>query len=266
MTREARKKALIDAAKRGNVFAQQYLDSKAKPIITVEQKMAGMLVKKGGLTVGQANEVIDRVKKKEAVTGGVWGADSELYDRHLEGAKVLVAVWALVKFEAFAFVCETPFAGNAGYWNRFGRWLNGAMQSKRSMIIKNEKGGDGMKIGEIKQRLLRAEGKAEVYYDFCHCFPTRINSYRGAPRKPALGWTRDGEIPTVEEILAELALATSVGKTYEGYWGGEYSYNEEHELYVDNDAGSSDTRIRRLELVADKLVIIHTCRGLWCDG
>lgn len=85
-----------------------------------------------------------------------------------------------------------------------------------------------------------AEKEKPVYYDFCDTHPTTISSWRGAYALPALGWD-DGDWyrerepnrpPTVSELIAE--LRSSLGKVFEGWKGGEYTYNGSEVLHVAN--------------------------------
>lgn len=88
-----------------------------------------------------------------------------------------------------------------------------------------------------------------VFYDFCMTHPTTIDSWRGVYALPALGWDDGGwhgerepnEPPTVSALLEE--LKSSLGKTFQGWKGGDYTYNGTEPLYVDNPGRSGATLV-----------------------
>lgn len=118
-----------------------------------------------------------------------------------------------------------------------------------------------MNIGDIKNRLKLANNSLPVYFDFCECVPTTIDSWRGNYEEPAIGWAASGysgkgEAPTAQQFLDELKLATS-GISYQGWHGGEYVYTDEAQLYVDNPGDCTRTKIIAIEILNDR-VILHT--------
>lgn len=109
-----------------------------------------------------------------------------------------------------------------------------------------------MNIGSIKRMLQDVDENKEVYFDFCDCVPTEINSWRGVYAQPALGWeptgySGNGKALTVRQFMDELNLATS-GKEYSGWKGGEYKYNDNSVLHVDNPGSCSHTEIVSIEV------------------
>ena len=98
-----------------------------------------------------------------------------------------------------------------------------------------------MLIRDIKNKLHGKEDNKPVYFDFCALSPTAVDSWRGSYNLPAIGWAQKTPI-TVKELLEELNTATS-GRIYYGYKGGEYTFNEDHDLYVDNYGVFSETMI-----------------------
>lgn len=121
-----------------------------------------------------------------------------------------------------------------------------------------------MTIGELKNILLTARPEQYVYFDFCNCRPTTIDSWRGIYAEPALGWAPTGysanaadasEQTTVKTLLDELEEATST--CYGGWKGGDYYYHDNSPLHIDNSGDSTNTEIDRVT-VDGLYVIIHT--------
>lgn len=121
-----------------------------------------------------------------------------------------------------------------------------------------------MTIGELKEILKTAKPDQNVYFDFCNCRPTTIDSWRGSYDEPALGWTPTGysanaademKQTTVKELLDELDKGTS--NCYSGWKGGDYHYDDYSPLHIDNSGDYTSTEIDRVE-VDDFYVIIHT--------
>lgn len=98
-----------------------------------------------------------------------------------------------------------------------------------------------MLIRDIKSKLRELDSDKYVYFDFCALSPTTIDSWRGSYNLPAIGWAQKPP-STVKELLEELNTATS-GRIYYGYKGGEYTFNEDQDLYVDNYGIFSETMI-----------------------
>jgi len=115
-------------------------------------------------------------------------------------------------------------------------------------------------INEILKTLREVEKPYEtkVYFDFASCVPSDVDSWRGIYAEPAIGWdaVSYSNAPTVEKLIAELEKAID-GRTYLGWKGGEYSYNGDQTLHVDNSGEYTSTEISRVE-VKDYCVIFHT--------
>ncbi len=123
-----------------------------------------------------------------------------------------------------------------------------------------------MKIGEIKKHLQQAKSDMPVYFDFCHCVPTKIDNWRGICAEPAIGWSPSGysgvgKAPTVQEFVDELNIATS-GKIYTVWKGNDFTftYDDSHTLHVDNLGDKTKTEITSIE-VGEWCVTIHTRKG-----
>lgn len=119
-----------------------------------------------------------------------------------------------------------------------------------------------MTINGLIRELNRAKPDFRVYFSFCNCVPTKIQSWRGIYDDPAIGWQPSGysghveEYPTVSSLISELEKAKD-GRLYEGWKGGDYSYNGDEILHVDNPGDYTNTEITHIE-IKDFEVIIHT--------
>ncbi len=120
-----------------------------------------------------------------------------------------------------------------------------------------------MTIKEILNALDEAKPELRVIFSFCRCIPTTVDSWRGSYSEPAIGWEPTGysgnrpaiQYPTVETFKKE--LKDSLDKIYGGWKGGEYSYDEDSILHVDNSGDCTNTEITRVE-IGDFEVILHT--------
>lgn len=93
-----------------------------------------------------------------------------------------------------------------------------------------------MTIGAVLEALKTCEPTASVYFDFCDCIPTVVGSWRGVYAEAALGWSPHvrGERTTVAQLIVELESSIADGREFVGWKGGEYRYNLDTPLHVDN--------------------------------
>lgn len=87
--------------------------------------------------------------------------------------------------------------------------------------------------------------EAEVYFDFCHMFPTCIYSWRGAYDELALNHQRDGD-PKAQPMKVRAflkMLKAAVGKTYTGYKGGDFTMSKDTPVWVSNYGDADDTAV-----------------------
>ena len=116
-----------------------------------------------------------------------------------------------------------------------------------------------MTIFEILEKLKNVNPEARVYFDFCNCFPTTVNSWRGIYAEPAIGWSSrriSGDEPqTVERFVNRLEEAIS-GTIFQGYKGGDYTFRGNQELHVDNWGEYSRTSIKEIKI--DTFVLLVT--------
>lgn len=122
-----------------------------------------------------------------------------------------------------------------------------------------------MTTKELIAILKTATPTARVYFSFCECVPTTIDSWRGIYAEPALGWSAAGytkgisAYPTAATLIVELEKGIG-GGVYDGWKGGEYSYGGDEELHVDNPGDYTQTEIESVEIKSEYEVIITTSR------
>lgn len=117
-------------------------------------------------------------------------------------------------------------------------------------------------LGEVIDELKRAEPESTVQFDFCYTAPTTVASYRGYYNELAIGWqaaTYDEESGTYWPLATTvlIRLEEAVGKTFEGYKGGDCKMNRDTTLYVANWGDTGGTVISHIEH-EHKTVIFHT--------
>lgn len=110
-----------------------------------------------------------------------------------------------------------------------------------------------MTVGALMEALTQYEDSDEVAYDFVYMRPTTLDSYRGYYEDLALGYTSEGSI-TVRE-LKEL-LSSSMGKTFHGYKGGEYTMNENTLLWVANYREAGGTAITGVTKISYQVILM----------
>lgn len=106
-----------------------------------------------------------------------------------------------------------------------------------------------MTLGELIKALSRFKSDEEVKFDFVHFKPNmQIHSYRGDYSQLAVGYTseyKQEDDVTVGNVLAMLKGA--IGKTFEGYKGGDYTMDEETPIWVGDTNESGSTAIVGVE-------------------
>ena len=112
-------------------------------------------------------------------------------------------------------------------------------------------------IVDVLSTAIKLKGDLPAYFDFCMTIPDHVSSWRGDYSLPAIGWKYDpGAICTAKDLLAWLNYAIS-GAEFTGWKGGQYRYNDDQELMVDNYGEATFTRVRNITF--DNLQItLHT--------
>jgi hypothetical protein len=122
-------------------------------------------------------------------------------------------------------------------------------------------------LGSLIEALSKIENKeADVQFDFCYLRPTKVGSYRGYYDHLALGWSdesvtdKDGKFlrhwPSVQSLIDELKAA--IGRTFEGWKGGDYRMTEETPVWVANRGESGGTGIIEIGVEGDHTVLLVT--------
>lgn len=117
-------------------------------------------------------------------------------------------------------------------------------------------------IGNLLDALEKFHPDFEVMFEFGHLRPTDIASWRGDYSMAALGYAvYSGDAPSTVETLM-FALNRSIdGRSHTGYKGEEYTFNRDTQLWVDNYGDGSHTRITKVHLRYEMVVL----RCKWKD-
>lgn len=101
----------------------------------------------------------------------------------------------------------------------------------------------GALISEIEKAGVKDENGADknVEYSFGHMRPTILGSWRGSYAELALGYIEDDNHTTAESLLNQCKSA--IGKTYQGYKGGDFTMDENTPVWVDNYGHAGNTAI-----------------------
>ena len=115
----------------------------------------------------------------------------------------------------------------------------------------------GMTLGGLIYELRRADSDDQVEFDFCQFVPDGFRSYRGCYEDLAIGWQVWAEL-TVKDFLA--ACSNAVGKTMQGYKGGEYKITQDTPLWVANMGEVSRTIVKAVDRSEDGTLVLVTER------
>jgi hypothetical protein len=97
-------------------------------------------------------------------------------------------------------------------------------------------------VGELILLLEQVNDKArKVSFDFGYFYPIGLDSWRGSYCELAFEYSNEGDAPTVEQVLNQLRSA--IGKTYEGYKGGDFVMGKTTPLWVANCGDSNSTAV-----------------------
>lgn len=122
-----------------------------------------------------------------------------------------------------------------------------AIEDKRKLRMQNT---SQLTLGELIRAIEEAGTKddkgedKDIRYDFGYMRPTHLDSWRGSYAELALGYKEewnDRNNPTAEDILQDCKNA--IGKTFEGYKGGEFIMDKNTPIWVDNYGCASDTAV-----------------------
>lgn len=131
--------------------------------------------------------------------------------------------------------------------------LNNAVKAERAERLKSS---PQLTLGEVIAVLESSELEYEnhkgtiepkhVRFDFEYIFPTGLDSWRGSYDELAITFSIEGKPPTGKEFLDW--LKESVGKSYEGWKGGEYTMGKSTPLWVANSGNSGQTALVRVDV------------------
>lgn len=102
-------------------------------------------------------------------------------------------------------------------------------------------------LGEIVAKLEAIEAAHTdkedfwVRYDFGSLTPTKLMSWRGVYAELALGYEDGKNWPKITDVLDE--LKSGIGKTFEGYKGGDFKMGRGTPVWVANYGDSGNTAI-----------------------
>ncbi len=115
-----------------------------------------------------------------------------------------------------------------------GKYLEAMANLERQEKLKDSA---QLTLGELIIKLETIPDKTKsVVYDFGEFVPTEIDSWRGIYAELALDYDKK-EPKTIEQILN--LLKNAVGKTFEGYKGGDFRMGRNTPIWVANYSESS---------------------------
>lgn len=118
-----------------------------------------------------------------------------------------------------------------------------------------------MTIGEVIDALETAGPAVRVVFDFGGVVPSTVESWRGIYAEAALGFAggdySSNANPTAAGLLEVLRAAIERGNVFDGWKGGEYQYDRDTPLHVDNRGCYTNTELTRVE-VGEFEVMLHT--------
>lgn len=148
--------------------------------------------------------------------------------------------------------------------------LSNAVTAGREERMKTS---DQMTLGELIARLEGlpmkyewnndpAGADREVYLDFASCFPTELSAWRGSYSELAIEFScgrsscrHDGAM-SLEAFVT--LLKDAIGKSFEGYKGGESVMGKRTPLWVAQWGDSGDTAVVGVDTSSDYKVTIKT--------
>jgi hypothetical protein len=126
-------------------------------------------------------------------------------------------------------------------------FLDNKVKALRQQTLANS---DQLTLGQLIEKIeaivkkgykCHDDSEPTVRYDFEYLFPTTIDSWRGSYAELALNFETSGEELPVSKFL-EL-LKSAVGKTFEGYKGGDFIMDERTPIWVANYSHSGNTAV-----------------------
>lgn len=105
---------------------------------------------------------------------------------------------------------------------------------------------DQMSLGQLIDALknVRASNDKEditVCFDFEYSRPTDFSSWRGVYAEIAIGFAFDGDETTLDDLIVR--AERSIGKTFGGYKGGDFTMTRDTPVWVANYGNSGSTAV-----------------------
>jgi len=129
----------------------------------------------------------------------------------------------------------------------FQKMVDNSIEAKRAEEMKTS---EQLTLGELILKLEAIDPQWEnhekemrdkvVAFEFEYLKPTGLSSWRGSYRELAIEFD-GGKEYSVKEFIKELKGA--VGKTYQGYKGGDFLMGKATPLWVANDGNSGETAV-----------------------
>lgn len=149
--------------------------------------------------------------------------------------------------------------------------LDKHLKDQREKSFKNS---PQLSLGELIEKIqscgvLKENNEPKyVDYDFGTAIPTTLDSWRGVYRELALGYELTGYDSEKNHHGQKLAtdllehLKSAIGKTYDGWKGGEYEMDEDTPVWVANSGNVGNTAI--VDVLDDGYrLVIMTC---YCES
>lgn len=143
--------------------------------------------------------------------------------------------------------------------NNLQDFLNNAVRQQRQQALKDS---PQMVLGELIKAiedvgLLKNDGTPKlICFDFGYMRPTDLDSWRGSYCELALGYTEEGAWDAVKADVFLQSLKDAIGKTYQGYKGGDFEMSETTPIWVDNYGMASSTAIVGVKDEGYKIVLL----------
>lgn len=98
-------------------------------------------------------------------------------------------------------------------------------------------------IGELIDKLKACDQESFCLFDFGRFAPTNVSSWRGIYAQAAIGYARANRDISyrVKDVIGR--LNEGVGCVHSGWKGGEYYYDHNTPIWVDNTGECSETAI-----------------------
>lgn len=138
--------------------------------------------------------------------------------------------------------------------------ISNAMAVQRAKAFANS---NQLSLGELILQLKalpkREDDEPEIRFDFCDLFPTQLMSWRGIYAELALSWSDwNGEERPPKLSAFIKMLEEAVGKTFEGYKGGDFTMTRQTPIWVAHYGESGNTAVVGVKDCNYMIIILTT--------